>query len=61
LVSHHVEEIPTHATHALLLKEGGLLASGPLREVLTEERLTELYEYPCKLGSSNGRWWLRGH
>ncbi len=61
LVSHHVEEIPSHATHALLLKEGGLLAAGPIREVLTEERLTELYEYPCKLGSANGRWWLRGH
>jgi ABC-type cobalamin transport system ATPase subunit len=45
----------------LLLKEGSLLASGPLREVLTEERLTELYEYPCKLGTANGRWWLQGH
>jgi iron complex transport system ATP-binding protein len=61
LVSHHVEEIPSRATHALLLKEGALLASGPLREVLTEERLTELYEYPCKLGTADGRWWLQGH
>ena len=61
LVTHHVEEIPTRATHALLLKQGGLLASGRLDEVLSEERLTELYEYPCKLGSSNGRWWLQGH
>ena len=61
LVSHHVEEIPTQATHALLLKEGGLLASGPLRNVLTQERLSELYEYPSKLGSSNGRWGLQGH
>jgi iron complex transport system ATP-binding protein len=61
LVSHHAEEIPTHATHALLLKEGCLLASGSLREVLTEAQLTELYEYPCKLGTANGRWWLQGH
>ncbi len=58
LVSHHVEEIPAHATHALLLKEGGTLASGPLEDVLTDELLTELYEYPYKLGSFNGRWWL---
>jgi len=58
LVSHHVEEIPDHATHALLLKEGGTLASGPLEDVLTNERLSELYEYPCKVGSANGRFWL---
>jgi iron complex transport system ATP-binding protein len=58
LVSHHVEEIPAHATHALLLKQGGTLASGPLEHVLTNERLSELYEYPCKVGSANGRFWL---
>jgi iron complex transport system ATP-binding protein len=58
LVSHHVEEIPAHATHALLLKEGGPLASGPLEDVLTDELLTELYEYSCKVGSANGRYWL---
>jgi iron complex transport system ATP-binding protein len=60
LVSHHVEEIPGHATHALLLKEGGALAAGPLDEVLTNERLTALYEYPCKIGTANGRYWLHG-
>jgi iron complex transport system ATP-binding protein len=60
LVSHHVEEIPRHATHALLLKEGAALAAGPLDEVLTNERLTTLYEYPCKVGMANGRYWLHG-
>ncbi len=60
LVSHHVEEIPAQATHALLLKEGGVLASGPLGEVLTDELLTELYEYPCKIGATEGRYWLHG-
>lgn len=60
LVSHHVEEIPPQASHALLLKEGGNLASGPLAEVLTDESLSNLYDYPCKLGSSQGRWWLKG-
>ena len=61
LVSHHVEEIPAHATHGLLLKDGGTLAAGPLDEVLAEELLTELYEYPCKIGTANGRFWLHGH
>ncbi|MFW2388947.1 MAG: ABC transporter ATP-binding protein [Polyangiales bacterium] len=59
LVSHHVEEIPSHATHALLLKEGGALASGPLDDVLTDDLLTELYEYPCRIRAADGRYWLR--
>jgi iron complex transport system ATP-binding protein len=60
LVSHHVEEIPTQGTHALLLKDGHTLAAGPLTEVLTDQLLSELYDYPCKVGSDNGRYWLRG-
>jgi iron complex transport system ATP-binding protein len=59
LVSHHVEEIPTHGTHGLLLKDGHTLAAGPLGEVLTDELLSELYDYPCKVGSDKGRYWLR--
>jgi iron complex transport system ATP-binding protein len=58
LVSHHVEEIPTHATHALLLKDGQTLASGPLKKVLTDPHLTTLYNHPCKVGSDNGRYSL---
>jgi len=59
LVSHHVEEIPASGTHALLLKEGHTLAAGPLSEVLTDALLGELYDYPCKVGSDKGRYWLR--
>ena len=61
LVSHHVEEIPAHGTHGLLLKNGRALAAGRLSEVLTDEPLSELYDYPCKVGSSNDRYWLHGH
>ena len=61
LVSHHVEEIPAHATHALLLKHGHTLASGPLDEVLTSERLTELYDHRCTLRSADGRYFLQAH
>ena len=61
LVSHHVEEIPAHGTHALLLKEGHPLAAGPLNEVLSDALLTELYEFPCQIRAANGRYWLRGH
>jgi iron complex transport system ATP-binding protein len=60
LVSHHVEEIPAHGTHGLLLKDGRTLAAGPLSEVLTDALLSELYNYPCKVGFDKGRYWLRG-
>ena len=59
LVSHHVEEIPAQGTHGLLLKDGRVLAAGRLNEVLTDQLLSELYDYPCKVGSSNDRYWLR--
>jgi iron complex transport system ATP-binding protein len=58
LVSHHVEEIPPSATHALLLKEGATLAAGSLNEVLTDANLSELYEMPCQVVSSKGRYRL---
>jgi iron complex transport system ATP-binding protein len=61
LVSHHVEEIPAQGTHGLLLKDGRVLAAGRLNEVLTDQLLSELYDYPCKVGSSNDRYWLHGH
>lgn len=60
LVSHHVEEIPAHATHGLLLKEGHTLAAGPLHEVLTDALLTDLYEFPCRIRAGSGRYWLYG-
>ena len=43
LVSHHVEEIPPGFTHALLLREGRVVAPGPLDEVVTEETLSETF------------------
>jgi iron complex transport system ATP-binding protein len=58
LVSHHVEEIPAQGTHALLLKEGHTLASGPLEEVLTAHHLTDLYDHRCKVEHRNGRYSL---
>ena len=43
LVTHHVEEIPAGFTHALLLTEGRMTASGPLDEVITSEQLTSAF------------------
>ena len=59
MVTHHVEEIPPHFTHALLLKAGRVVASGPLAESLTSATLTETYDLPVELTSSGGRFSAR--
>ena len=40
---HHVEEIPPGFTHALLLRDGEVVAAGPLEETLTEATLSETF------------------
>ena len=59
LVSHHVEEIPPGFTHALLLRAGRVVASGPLEDVLTEEILSRTFGMPLQLTHEDGRWAAR--
>ena len=59
LVSHHVEEIPPGFTHALLLRKGGVVAAGPLEEVLTEEVISKTFGMPLQLVHEDGRWAAR--
>jgi iron complex transport system ATP-binding protein len=59
LVTHHVEEIPAGITHALLLKQGTVLAAGPIDEVLTAERLSATFDLPLEVTHTNGRWSAR--
>lgn len=48
-VTHHLEEFVPEITHALLLKEGQVVAAGPKHEVLTDELLTETYNVPVSI------------
>ena len=57
MVTHHVEQIPRGFTHALLLKEGQVVKSGPISQILTSENVSNLFEYPLSVGGSEGRWW----
>lgn len=59
LVTHHVEEIPSGITHALLLKRGRIVAAGPLEQALTAETLSETFELPLQLSVSSGRYAAR--
>lgn len=59
LVTHHVEEIPVGITHALLLKQGRVVAAGPLRETLTDANLSATFDIALELSEREGRWTVR--
>lgn len=56
LVTHHTEEIPAHFTHALVLADGRIVASGPIDEVLTEATLSDAFGLRLRLERRDGRW-----
>ncbi len=59
MVSHHVEEIPPGFTHALLLREGKVIAAGPLERVITEETLSATFGVPLMISQADGRYAAR--
>ncbi len=59
LVSHHVEEIPPGFTHAMLMRDGQVVAAGPLTEVITEANLTATFRMPLVLSYEAGRFAAR--
>lgn len=58
LVTHHVEEIMPAFTHALLLRDGAVLASGPRERVLTSANLSATFGAPLRLRRSGDRYAL---
>lgn len=56
LVTHHVEEIPVGFTHVLIMRNGLLMAQGPLDEVLTEANLSQCFDVSLSLERRHGRW-----
>ena len=59
MVTHHVEEIPVGFTHVLLLRDGEVVASGPLSEALTAENLTATFGVEITLSQDAGRYAAR--
>jgi iron complex transport system ATP-binding protein len=59
LVTHHLEELPPGTDHALLLREGGALARGPVAEVLTDDLVSKCFDLPLALERREGRWSVR--
>jgi iron complex transport system ATP-binding protein len=59
LVTHHVEEIPPGYTHALLLRDGEVLAAGAVGDVLTAALLSEAFGLPLTVHRDDGRFSAR--
>ncbi len=57
LVTHHVEEIPPGFDHAMLMRQGQVVAAGPIAEVLTDENLTATFNVPLKVQHAAQRWY----
>ncbi len=58
-ITHHVEEITPSFSHALVLKEGRVLAAGEMQRVLTSKILSDAFGAELRLRSVGGRYDLR--
>jgi len=56
LVTHHLEELPASTTHALLLRDGRMVAAGTADDVLTTELATTCFGHPVAVTTHAGRW-----
>jgi iron complex transport system ATP-binding protein len=57
MVTHHLEEIPPAATHALLLREGAVLAAGPVDSVLTDAHVSACFDVDLTVTrTASARW-----
>jgi iron complex transport system ATP-binding protein len=59
LVTHHIEEIPTGTTHALILKDGKVAVSGPIADVITSEHVSAIFGLPITVVREGDRFFAR--
>jgi iron complex transport system ATP-binding protein len=59
LVTHHVEEIPPSFTDVLLIREGRIVAAGPVEIVLTAANLSKTFGLPLVVERHGDRWSAR--
>ena len=50
LVTHHLGDILPEIERVILMRDGRIVADGPREELLTEARLTELFQTPVRIG-----------
>ena len=59
IVTHHIEEIPSGTTHALLLRDGRTVAQGEIESVINDENLSVAYGLPISVQTEHGRYFAR--
>jgi iron complex transport system ATP-binding protein len=57
ITTHHVDEIIPEIDRVVLIKQGQIVADGPKSELLTSDRLSDLYQTPLHISEKNG--WYR--
>jgi iron complex transport system ATP-binding protein len=57
VATHHLEEVPPSTTHAALLRDGRLVASGEVEGVLSPRSLEECFGIAMEVGRRGARWW----
>jgi iron complex transport system ATP-binding protein len=55
LITHHLEEVPPGFTHALVLKNGRVLAQGAIGDTITTEILTDAFGLPLTVRQQGER------
>ncbi|MGV9824471.1 MULTISPECIES: ABC transporter ATP-binding protein [unclassified Gordonia (in: high G+C Gram-positive bacteria)] len=56
LVTHHLEDLPASTTHAMLLRDGEIVAQGPVADALTSETISTCFDHPVAVRRHHGRW-----
>ena len=59
LVTHHLEELPSSTTHALLLADGQIVAAGRATGAITSANVSATFEHPIDVWFHEGRWAAR--
>ncbi|MGQ4599306.1 ATP-binding cassette domain-containing protein [Nocardia sp. R6R-6] len=59
LVTHHLEELPSTTTHAMLIADGQVVAAGPAPETITTDNVTTAFAHPVEVRYDDGRWTAR--
>ena len=56
MATHHLEEIPPSTNHAMLLRDGGVVAAGPVGRTLTPDHLRAAFDLDVVVERRGGRW-----
>lgn len=60
MVTHHVEEIAPGFTHVLMIRQGKVLAAGPMETELNSRNLSLCFGLPLLVERNGERWTAQG-